>query len=80
MTVNEGELKNFLDLYSLKSMVREPTCLKSENPKCIDLILTNRDKSAHNKTTIETGLSDFHKMIYRFKNKISEDRSIRHKL
>ena len=25
MTVNEGELKNFLDLYSLKSMVREPT-------------------------------------------------------
>ena len=63
MTVNEGELKNFLDLYSLKSMVREPTCFKSENPKCIDLILTNRDKSVHSTTTIETGLSDFHKMI-----------------
>ena len=63
MTVNEGELKNFLDLYSLKSMVREPTCFKSENPKCIDLILTNRDRSVHNTTTIETGLSDFHKMI-----------------
>ena len=63
MTVNEGELKNFLDLYSLKSMVREPTCFKSENPKCIDLILTNRDRSVHSTTTIETGLSDFHKMI-----------------
>ena len=37
MTVNEGELKNFLDLYSLKSMVRGPTCFKSDNPKCIDL-------------------------------------------
>ena len=63
MTVNERELKNFLDLYSLKSMIKEPTCFKSENPKCIDLVLTNRDRSVHSTTTVETGLSDFHKMI-----------------
>ena len=56
MTVNEWELKKFLDLYSLKRMVREPTCFKSDNPKCINLILTNRDRSVHSTTTIETGL------------------------
>ena len=63
MTVNEGRLKNILDLYSLKSMVREPTCFKSENRKCIDLVLTNRDRNVHSTKKIETGLSDFHKMI-----------------
>ena len=44
-------------------MVREPTCFRLENPKCIDLVLTNRDRSVHSTTTIETGLSGFHKMI-----------------
>ena len=32
------------------------------NPSCIDLILTNRCMSFQNTTTVETGLSDFHKM------------------
>ena len=35
-------------------IVKEPTCFKNtENPRCIDLIIT---------LVIETGLSDFHKM------------------
>ena len=43
--------------------MKEPTCFKSENPRCIDLILTNRYRSFQNTTTVETGISDFHKMV-----------------
>ena len=63
MTETEEQLKNFLDLYSLKNLVKEPTCFKSHTPKCIDLVLTNRNRSVQKTTAIETGLSDFHKMI-----------------
>ena len=54
---------SFCGSYSLKSLFKKPTCFKnSDNPTCIDLILTNRQKTFQNSTTIETGLSDFHKL------------------
>ena len=49
--------------YILASLVRSPTCFKSDSPQCIDLILTNTKSSFQATTTIETGLSDFHTMI-----------------
>ena len=50
-------------MYNLTNLVKEPTCFKSvENPSSIDLILTNKRHSFQNTLTIETGLSDFHKM------------------
>ena len=33
------------------------------NPKCIDFMLTNRESSFQSSCVIETGRSDFHKMI-----------------
>ena len=61
--VNENAISEFCDLYTLKSLIKEPTCFKNyNNPTCIDLLLTNREKRFQNSTTIETGLSDFHKM------------------
>ena len=62
MTETEEQLKNFLDLYGLKNLVPEPTCYKSETARCIYLVLTNRNRSVQQSTTVETGLSDFHKM------------------
>ena len=62
MTETEEQLKDFLDLYSLKNLVRKPTCYKSQIARCIDLVLTNRDRRVQQTTTVETGLSDFHKM------------------
>ena len=56
-------LQNFLNTYSMKNIVKEPTCYKAETPRYIDLILTNRNQSVQHTTAIETGLSDFHKMI-----------------
>ena len=35
----------------------------SYNPSCIDLFLTNRPKCFQSTMTMETGISDFHKMV-----------------
>ena len=63
MTETEEQLKHCLDLHSLKNLVKEPTCYKSHTPKCIDLVLTNRNRSVQKTATVKTGLSDFHKMV-----------------
>ena len=45
-------------------MINRPTCYKNpEKSSCIDLILTNCPRSFQNSCTIETGLSDFHKLV-----------------
>ena len=61
--IQEAALKNFCDLYHLKSLVKEPTCFKNpDNPSCIDLFLTNCWRSFQDTQTVETCISDFHKM------------------
>ena len=63
-TIKETSVKDFCDFYHLRSLINVPTCFRNyNNPACIDLILTNRARSFQNSCTIETGLSDFHKMI-----------------
>ena len=54
---------SFLDVYNLRNLVKVPTCLKSDNPISIDLMLTSRNMCFKSTSTIETGLSDFHNMI-----------------
>ena len=50
-------------MYDLENLIKKPTCFKStENPSSIDVILTNRKSKFQNSMTVETGLSDFHKM------------------
>ena len=57
-------LRNFCDLYKFKNLIKEPTRFKNPvNPTCIDLMLTNSHKSFQNACAIETGLSDFHRMV-----------------
>ena len=61
--IHESSISNFCDTYNLKNIINEPTCYKNLlNPSTIDLILTNKSRSFQNTTTIETGLSDHHKM------------------
>ena len=61
--VNEEHMSNFCNIYALKNLIKGPTCFKSaENPSSIDIILTNKKLSFQNSMTVETGLSDFHKM------------------
>ena len=57
-------LNEFCEMYTLKHLITEPTCYKNQNnPSIIDIILTNRKRNFCDSQTIETGLSDHHKMI-----------------
>ena len=59
----ESAVKDFCEIYSCKNLIKDKTCFKNPlKSSCIDLIITNRPKSFQNSVTVETGLSDFHKM------------------
>ena len=61
--MEEQQIKNFCDNYSLKSLIRQPTCFKGRsNPTCIYLILSNARQKFQSTCVLETGLSDFHLM------------------
>ena len=52
-------MESFCESYRFKNLIKDPTCFKNPaNPSCIDLMLTNSSSCV-----IETGLSDFHKII-----------------
>ena len=62
--IEDTSIKNFCNNFNLTSMVSKPTCYKNSNkPSCTDLILTNHPCSFQNSCVIETGLSDFHRMV-----------------
>ena len=61
--IKESDMSEFCDIYNLKNLITGPTCFKNPlNPSSIDLILTNRPRSFQHSQTIETGLSDHHRM------------------
>ena len=61
--IDEQYMQSFCDNFSLKRLIRQPTCYKNfEKPTSIDLILTNIPRSFQSTCVIETGLSDFHLM------------------
>ena len=62
--VNDKFMSNFCESNNLSSLIKESTCYKNpKNPSSIDLILANSPHSFQCSSVVETGLSDFHKMI-----------------
>ena len=61
--VEDSSIKDFCTSFKLTSMINKPTCFKNPEKLCIDLILTNCPRSFQNSCVIETGLSDFHKLV-----------------
>lgn len=72
----DPNLKPFLDQYNATNIVKEKTCFKNvNNPSCIDLFITNQNRSFQNTTAIASGLSDFHKMVLTvFKTKFEKQK------
>ena len=69
--MEEQQIKDFCDNYSLKSLIRQPTRYKSRNnPTYIDLILTKEPHKFQSTCVLETGLSDFHLMTVTVMRKI----------
>ena len=61
--ITKSSRHGFCNSYNLHSLCHKSTYYKNpEKPSCIDLFLTNSPKSFQNTQTIETGLSDFHKL------------------
>ena len=57
-------MESFCTINNLKYIIGEPTRYKNpDNLTGIDFILTNCPKSFQEPSTLETGLSDFHKMV-----------------
>ena len=60
-----NDMKGFFSDHELINLIKEPTCFKSTtNPSCIDLIITNQKHSFKHSQALETGISDFHKLIH----------------
>ena len=63
-TPDSLEISSFMSDYDLYSFMNAPTCFKSREGRCIDLILTNKKHSFQMSNSFETGVSDHHHMIY----------------
>ena len=70
MSTENPNLKNFMCSFDLESLIGSPTCCKSINPTCIDLILTNKKNHFMKSATFETCLSDHHKVTTTILRKI----------
>ena len=58
-----------------ESLIESPTCYKSINTTCIDLILTSKKNHIMKSATFETRLSDHHKLITILRKTISKGNS-----
>ena len=57
-------LSEFLTKYDSKSLAKDKICFKNpENPRCIDIFITDSIGSFQKTTVVASGLSDFHKMV-----------------
>ena len=57
-------VREFMLNHKLDNLIKNPTCFKSSEGKCIDLILCNQKFKCKNTGVYETGLSDYHCLIY----------------
>ena len=61
-----GYLSDLCDIFDLYNFIRVKTCTMSQNGSSLDVILTNKRASFQKTCAIETGLSDFHKLVCTF--------------
>ena len=59
-------LSDLCDTFSLANLISSSTCFEPLSGTFIDVFLTNRTRSFHNKAITETSISDHHKLITSF--------------
>ena len=64
MEPDEKAISDFLATHQFFNHMKEKTCWKSASGTCIDLIISNKTHSLMNTGTVETGLSDFHTLVF----------------
>ena len=58
-----NDLKQFCDILGLANLIKSNTCDTKTSSSSIDVILTNKCKSFRFTRTIETGISDVHRLV-----------------
>ena len=58
-----NKVQDLCDIFGLRNLIKTTTCETKTSSSSIDIILTNRTQSFKNSGTIETGFSDFHKLV-----------------
>ena len=58
-----NDLKEFCDIFGLASLIKTNTCDTKTSSSSIDVILTNKCKSFRFTRTIETDVSDVHRLV-----------------
>ena len=53
----------FCDVFGLQNLIKSNTCETKTSSTLIDVILSNQVKSFRHSKTVETGISDFHKLV-----------------
>ena len=62
--ISKRSMHDFCNVYNLESLSNTPTCFKNpENPSCINLLLKNSKSNFNEALVLESGLSDFHKLV-----------------
>ena len=62
--ISERPMHDFCNVYNLESLSNTSTCFKNpENPSCIDILLTKSKTNFDETLVLESGLSDFHKLV-----------------
>ena len=61
---DDKNFRAFYEGHDLFDLIKDKTCFKSASGTCIYLIFTNRKFCLRNTCTIDTGVSDFHRMIF----------------
>ena len=61
---SDVRLISFLNTQVLHNHVNFNTCFKSKEGRCIDLIMSNQKHGLHSTGCLNTGISDFHLLIY----------------
>ena len=63
-------LSDLYDTFSLTNSISSSTCFELFSGIFIDVFLTNRTRRFHNTAITETGISDHHKLIISFFDRI----------
>ena len=56
-------LADIMNTHDLRNIVKGPTCFKSVNSTCLDLIITRDNRRISSTININTGISDFHHLV-----------------
>ena len=64
MEISCNTMDTFMKEHLFHSLYKKPTCFKSKQGRCIDLLITNKNRSFKFTNAFETGISDHHLMIY----------------